>query len=57
MTGMMKLALITIGTPGGPFPGTSLTEGAYFDAFVVNAPCGTHPETGRSAGREYPISP
>jgi hypothetical protein len=57
MTGMMSLGLVTVATTGGGFPGTDLARGAYFDPWVVNQPCGTHPQLGTPAGREYPINP
>jgi hypothetical protein len=57
MLGIMKLGLVRIATPGGAFPGTSLAQGAYFDPWVVNTPCGVHPATGRPSGAEYMIRP
>lgn len=57
MRGMMSLGLVTVGTPGGAFPSTNLAQGAYFDPSVVNQACGTHPLTGKPAGREYLIYP
>jgi hypothetical protein len=56
MRGMMSLGLVTIGTPGGPFPGTDVARGAYFDPWVLEKTCGTNAQ-GKAAGRYYPVTP